>query len=266
MAGVQPARCPSDARLVDRAYARTDDCRRSSSVASRRSRTRELAGRARRVGGGDDLLAGQSPRRCEPAVAAGICARAAAPDRGSPACSSTPRSTRSSGSPTALGLLDDPAPRRRGAGVLRRGRAPHRRARDQGRAGRLAADIQALAPSTATSTCSTRAPRRVAGGTGETFDWSLPESGARARRCVLSGGLTPENVGEAIDAVAPCGRRRRQRRRGRARASRTPNAARVLRGGPRHGRPPRCRRRDPRRAPASSTASAATAASTSPRR
>lgn len=42
------------------------------------------------------------------------------------------------------------------------------------------------------------------GGTGETFNWEL----ARRRRgpaapLVLSGGLTPENVGEAIATVAP---------------------------------------------------------------
>jgi phosphoribosylanthranilate isomerase len=41
------------------------------------------------------------------------------------------------------------------------------------------------------------------GGTGETFDWSL----LRARRTdiplLLSGGLRPENVGEAIAAVRP---------------------------------------------------------------
>jgi phosphoribosylanthranilate isomerase len=41
------------------------------------------------------------------------------------------------------------------------------------------------------------------GGTGETFDWEL----VRARRSqvplILSGGLTPENVAEAIAVVAP---------------------------------------------------------------
>lgn len=43
----------------------------------------------------------------------------------------------------------------------------------------------------------------VRGGTGETFDWEL----ARARRSsvplILSGGLTPDNVGEAIAAIRP---------------------------------------------------------------
>lgn len=44
----------------------------------------------------------------------------------------------------------------------------------------------------------------VPGGTGETFDWQL--AGTRLRRevpLILSGGLTPDNVGEAIARVAP---------------------------------------------------------------
>lgn len=40
------------------------------------------------------------------------------------------------------------------------------------------------------------------GGGGETFDWSLIPP-ALPRPLVLSGGLTPENVGEAIRAVRP---------------------------------------------------------------
>ncbi|HEY1404328.1 MAG TPA: phosphoribosylanthranilate isomerase [Pyrinomonadaceae bacterium] len=45
---------------------------------------------------------------------------------------------------------------------------------------------------------------RARGGTGETFDWTLAR---RTREVVaqlyLAGGLTPENVAEAIAAVAP---------------------------------------------------------------
>jgi phosphoribosylanthranilate isomerase len=45
------------------------------------------------------------------------------------------------------------------------------------------------------------------GGTGDTFDWrlaaSLP-SAERSGRIILSGGLSPENVVRAVDAVAPC--------------------------------------------------------------
>ncbi len=45
--------------------------------------------------------------------------------------------------------------------------------------------------------------RGLRGGTGETFDWTLVR-GRRSRvPLVLSGGLTGENVGEAIAATAP---------------------------------------------------------------
>ena len=42
-----------------------------------------------------------------------------------------------------------------------------------------------------------------AGGTGQTVDWSLLEARASDVPMVLSGGLTPENVGEAIARVRP---------------------------------------------------------------
>ena len=42
----------------------------------------------------------------------------------------------------------------------------------------------------------------VYGGTGEAFDWSLVPAGLE-RPIVLSGGLTPENVGEAVRRVRP---------------------------------------------------------------
>lgn len=41
------------------------------------------------------------------------------------------------------------------------------------------------------------------GGTGRTIDWSRAAAVARIRRVILSGGLTSENVGEAIEAVQP---------------------------------------------------------------
>jgi phosphoribosylanthranilate isomerase len=41
------------------------------------------------------------------------------------------------------------------------------------------------------------------GGTGETFDWALVRKVAQKRRIILAGGLTPENVGEAIRLVRP---------------------------------------------------------------
>ena len=41
------------------------------------------------------------------------------------------------------------------------------------------------------------------GGTGRTIEWSVAAAAARRRAIVLSGGLTPENVHEAIRTVRP---------------------------------------------------------------
>jgi phosphoribosylanthranilate isomerase len=41
------------------------------------------------------------------------------------------------------------------------------------------------------------------GGTGETFDWELVRRRRTATPFILSGGLTPENVAEAIEATHP---------------------------------------------------------------
>jgi phosphoribosylanthranilate isomerase len=41
------------------------------------------------------------------------------------------------------------------------------------------------------------------GGTGETFDWALLRGRPATAPLVLSGGLRPENVGDAIAAVRP---------------------------------------------------------------
>ena len=43
------------------------------------------------------------------------------------------------------------------------------------------------------------------GGSGQRADVALAAEAARARRVILAGGLTPENVGEAIAAVRPYG-------------------------------------------------------------
>lgn len=43
------------------------------------------------------------------------------------------------------------------------------------------------------------------GGTGETFDWSLVRGLAAKRKLILAGGLTPENVRDAIRSVDPWG-------------------------------------------------------------
>jgi len=44
---------------------------------------------------------------------------------------------------------------------------------------------------------------RTPGGTGETFAWELAREHGGEPPVVLSGGLTPENVGEAIAAARP---------------------------------------------------------------
>jgi len=41
------------------------------------------------------------------------------------------------------------------------------------------------------------------GGTGQRIDWPLVEPLARARPLILAGGLTPENVAQAVSAVQP---------------------------------------------------------------
>lgn len=43
----------------------------------------------------------------------------------------------------------------------------------------------------------------VAGGTGATFDWALAAELARTRQVTLAGGLTPNNVADAVREVRP---------------------------------------------------------------
>jgi phosphoribosylanthranilate isomerase len=43
------------------------------------------------------------------------------------------------------------------------------------------------------------------GGSGRTLDWELAAEAARAARVFLAGGLTPENVSEAVSRVRPYG-------------------------------------------------------------
>jgi phosphoribosylanthranilate isomerase len=68
---------------------------------------------------------------------------------------------------------------------------------------RSGADIQALVPFTTDYHLldSHVAARR--GGSGETFDWGLARAHRGAVPVILSGGLRPDNVAEAIAAVQP---------------------------------------------------------------
>jgi phosphoribosylanthranilate isomerase len=43
------------------------------------------------------------------------------------------------------------------------------------------------------------------GGTGKRFDWVLAQEPARRLRVIVAGGLTPENVAEAVRVVQPYG-------------------------------------------------------------
>lgn len=49
------------------------------------------------------------------------------------------------------------------------------------------------------------APRDLPGGNGITFDWSLLVGTTWRKPWLLSGGLTPENVADAIYQTRPCG-------------------------------------------------------------
>ena len=51
----------------------------------------------------------------------------------------------------------------------------------------------------------TAGPRGRSGGTGRTFAWDVARELAGERRFVVSGGLTPENVGTCVRAVRPYG-------------------------------------------------------------
>jgi phosphoribosylanthranilate isomerase len=41
------------------------------------------------------------------------------------------------------------------------------------------------------------------GGTGKTFDWNIAVQAKKYGRVILSGGINPENVGEAVRRVSP---------------------------------------------------------------
>jgi len=45
--------------------------------------------------------------------------------------------------------------------------------------------------------------RRLHGGTGRTLDWNIARAARRYGRIILAGGLTPENIAEAIRVAQP---------------------------------------------------------------
>lgn len=78
---------------------------------------------------------------------------------------------------------------------------------------RTAAELRAQAAAYGAGPGDARAPDllvdayhpRHYGGTGQTTDWATAAALARERRLLLAGGLTPENVAEAVRTVRPWG-------------------------------------------------------------
>lgn len=66
-----------------------------------------------------------------------------------------------------------------------------------------AGDLQALEPFHADFHLLDTRHETLRGGTGETWDWGLVARRRSAVPLILSGGLTPANVGDAIRAVEP---------------------------------------------------------------
>jgi phosphoribosylanthranilate isomerase len=67
-----------------------------------------------------------------------------------------------------------------------------------------AADVSGAWPESTTLLVDAADPVRR-GGTGQTVDWSRAAALARRRPIVLAGGLTPDNVADAVATVRPYG-------------------------------------------------------------
>jgi phosphoribosylanthranilate isomerase len=146
-----------------------------------------------------------SPRRCEPAVAAEICAQLKRHAETVGVFVNRPLDevaglTDGIGF-TALQLHGDEGPsycdelaRRTGATIIKAARVGSK------------ADIQAMDAFRRVDfhLLDTRV-EGVPGGTGQTFDWSLTRERRSRVPLILSGGLTPDNVGGAVEAVHPWG-------------------------------------------------------------
>jgi phosphoribosylanthranilate isomerase len=83
------------------------------------------------------------------------------------------------------------AARRTGAKVIKAARV------------RSGADVQALAPFHTDYHLLDSYTAGIPGGTGETFAWDIARAHRGPTPVILSGGLTPDNVAEAIEAVRP---------------------------------------------------------------
>ena len=91
-----------------------------------------------------------------------------------------------------------------GAGVLPRGGPPHRVQGDQGDPGAQHAPTCAPPrPFGPTSISWTPTAPGTPGGTGESFDWELLADRRSEVPLILAGGLTPDNVDEAIAVAHP---------------------------------------------------------------
>jgi phosphoribosylanthranilate isomerase len=144
----------------------------------------------------------RSPRRCQPAVAAQIAAahRRHVQIAGvfvNPTLEQVARAADEIGL-TLVQLHGDEGPvfcgevaRRTGCRVIKAARV------------RSGADIQALAAFHTDFHLLDSYARGVPGGTGETFAWDLARAHGGGVPLILSGGLTADNVAQAIAAVRP---------------------------------------------------------------
>jgi phosphoribosylanthranilate isomerase len=143
-----------------------------------------------------------SPRRCRPAVAAEIAAvhRRQVQIAGvfvNPTLDEVTRAADEIGL-TLLQLHGDEGPAFCGEAARRTGCRIIKAARVRSRA-----DIQALSAFHTDFHLLDSYRKGVPGGTGETFAWELARSHPTAVPLILSGGLTSENVTDAIAAVRP---------------------------------------------------------------
>jgi phosphoribosylanthranilate isomerase len=143
-----------------------------------------------------------SPRRCRPAIAAEIAAahRRHVQIAGVFVNATLGDVTRAADEIglTMLQLHGDEGPAFCGEAARRTGCRVIKAARVQSRA-----DIQALSTFHTDFHLLDSYRKGVPGGTGETFAWELARTHPTKLPVILSGGLTPENVADAIAVVRP---------------------------------------------------------------